>query len=95
MHDGESHVSAVNGLLSALCRTAMQAYAVQSIHDIIREQISPVLVQLATSGPEVSCRTPISLSKSQATCKTKALTFDLVVSQSKQHEVTVLNIPEA
>lgn len=35
------------------CRTAMQAYAVQSIHNITTEQISPVLVQLATTGPEV------------------------------------------
>ena len=37
------------------CRTAMQAYAVQSIHNITTEQISPVLVQLATTGPEVQC----------------------------------------
>lgn len=31
----------------------MQAYAVQSIHSIIKAQVSPVLVQLATTGPQV------------------------------------------
>ena len=36
------------------CRTALQAYAIDVIHSLVEEQISPVLVRLATTGPQVS-----------------------------------------
>lgn len=35
------------------CRTALQAYVIDVIHSLVEEQISPVLVRLATTGPQV------------------------------------------
>lgn len=35
------------------CRTALQAYVIDVIHSLVDEQISPVLVRLATTGPQV------------------------------------------
>lgn len=36
------------------CRTAVQAFVIDTIHTLVEEKISPVLVQLATTGPQVS-----------------------------------------
>jgi hypothetical protein len=36
------------------CRTAVQAFIIDTIHTLVEEKISPVLVQLATTGPQVS-----------------------------------------
>lgn len=38
------------------CRTALQAYVIDVIHSLVEEQISPVLVRLATTGPQVRAR---------------------------------------
>ena len=35
------------------CRTALRAYVIDVIHSLVDEQISPVLVRLATTGPQV------------------------------------------
>lgn len=35
------------------CRTALQAHVIDVIHSLVDEQISPVLVRLATTGPQV------------------------------------------
>ena len=35
------------------CRTALQASVIDVIHSLVDEQISPVLVRLATTGPQV------------------------------------------
>ena len=36
------------------CRTAVQAFIIDTIHTLVEEKISPVLVRLATTGPQVS-----------------------------------------
>lgn len=53
---GDSYLQVGTHPVTYTCRTALQAYVTDVIHSLVEEQISPVLVRLATTGPQV--RTP-------------------------------------
>lgn len=51
--NGDSDLQLDVHTVKCICRTALQAYVIDVIHSLVEEQISPVLVRLATTGPQV------------------------------------------
>ena len=56
--NGDGNVQLGVHTATCLCRTALQAYVIDVIHSLVEEQISPVLVCLATTGPQVRTSPP-------------------------------------
>lgn len=56
--NGDSYLQVGTHAVTYTCRTALQAHVIDVIHSLVEEQISPVLVRLATTGPQV-CAPPI------------------------------------
>ena len=50
---GDVLLAHMSDKVTCWCRTALQVYVLDVIHSLVEEQISPVLVRLATTGPQV------------------------------------------